>query len=148
MLKDVRAVFFDIGETLGVYQPDPDLQTTAINRMIELLGIALSPDVFCQELEVRHKAYVRWREESLIEVGEEELWTRWLLPDLPTERTRTAARELTRLWRGRAGKRALREDAPSTVRELVRRGYVLGIISNTTLRHFRPAKMAGSESTR
>ncbi len=143
MLKNVRAVFFDFGETLGVYQPDPDLEATAVPRMLELLGIAHSPDAFCQELETRHKAYVRWREESLIEVSEQELWTRWLLPDLPPEQTCSVARELTRLWRGRAGKRVLREDAPSTVRELIRRGYVLGIISNTTSPRETPECLKG-----
>jgi putative hydrolase of the HAD superfamily len=131
MLRDVRAIFFDIGGTLGVRQPDPDLASAALPRMLELLGMEQSPQVFGEELTTRYKAYVRWRHESLIEVCEEELWTRWLLPGLPSEMVRPIAHELTQLWRNRGGKQVLRKDAPTVIRELGRRGYRLGIISNT-----------------
>ncbi len=132
MLRDIKAIFFDIGDTLAVRQPDVDMATAAVPRMLELLGIAQSPMHLCRELETREAAYKRWRQESLIEVCEEELWTRWLLPDLPPEQTRSIAQELNQLWRNRGGKRVLREGAPAVIRELGRRGYRLGIISNTT----------------
>lgn len=131
MLRDVRAIFFDIGDTLGVRRPAADLQAAAMPRMLELLGSTQSPFAFGEELERRYRAYIAWRQESLIEVCEEELWTRWLLPGLPSETVRPIALELTQLWRNRGGKRVLREDAPSVLRELGRRGYRLGIISNT-----------------
>jgi HAD superfamily hydrolase (TIGR01662 family) len=67
----------------------------------------------------------------MLEACEEELWTRWLLPDYPPERIAPLAGRLTRLWRDHDGRRIPRPDAKSTIIELHRRGYVLGIIANT-----------------
>ncbi len=139
MFRNIRAIFFDIGETLGVRKPDMARQAAAVPRMLDLLGIDQSPETWRQELEMRYEAYVAWRQESLIEVCEQELWARWLLPDLPVERTRAHALELTRLWRSLGGKRDLRDDVPATIRELVNRGYRLGIISNTVTSQETPA---------
>ena len=66
-----------------------------------------------------------------MEVREKDLWTKWLLPDYPPEIIAPLSRELTRLWRDHGGKRVPRPDVKTTVPELHRRGYTLGIIANT-----------------
>jgi HAD superfamily hydrolase (TIGR01662 family) len=67
----------------------------------------------------------------LIEASERELWTKWLLPAYPAEKIGLLAGKLTRLWRDHDGRRVPREDVKSTVLELHKRGYILGIIANT-----------------
>jgi HAD superfamily hydrolase (TIGR01662 family) len=67
----------------------------------------------------------------MIEASEKELWTKWLLPDYPAEKIGPLAGKLTRLWRDHDGRRVPREDAKSTILELHKRGYILGIIANT-----------------
>ena len=60
-----------------------------------------------------------------------ELWLQYLLPDYPAERVAPHAAKLTRLWRDHDGRRLAHDDVVPTLKELVRRGYKLGIIANT-----------------
>ena len=60
-----------------------------------------------------------------------QVWTRFLLPDFPAEKIAPLTGKLTRLWRDKDGRRVPRHDVKSTVIELSKRGYVLGIIANT-----------------
>lgn len=59
------------------------------------------------------------------------MWTQWMLPDFPEEKIAPLSSKLTRLWRDCDGRRVARPDVKSTVIELYKRGYVLGIIANT-----------------
>ena len=67
----------------------------------------------------------------LLDVSEMELWLQYLLPDYPAERVAPNAARLTRLWRDHNGRRLAHDDVIPTLKELVRRGYKLGIIANT-----------------
>ena len=68
---------------------------------------------------------------TLLDAGEMELWSQHLLPDYDKERVCANAGRLTRLWRDHDGRRVPRDDVKSTIIELDRRGYTLGIIANT-----------------
>lgn len=120
-----------MGDTLGIRVTDPAAQTLARSQFATLLGTTEPVDTLLLRLDERYKAYIRWRQETLIEVSEEELWKRWLLPDSPVTRTQAVAEELTVLWRNCYGRRVLRDDAPSVITQLRDRGYRLGIVSNT-----------------
>lgn len=131
MYRDIEAVFFDMGDTLGIRVADPAAQSHARSQLTALLGTEEPAETLLLRLDERYKVYVRWRQETLIEVSEEELWNRWLLPDSRAPRTRAMAEELTLLWRSCYGRRVLRDDAPSVIAQLRDRGYRLGIVSNT-----------------
>ncbi len=142
MNRNIEAIFFDIGDTLRTTLPDPAAQTQAGARLKALLGANGADDARVEQLNERYRAYHQWRQQSLIELSEKELWTRWMLPDLPARRVEAMAEELTHLWRARGGRHRLRPDAPRVIAELSRRGYALGIISNTICAHDAPQMLS------
>jgi putative hydrolase of the HAD superfamily len=130
--RGVAAVIFDIGGTLRERVSDEKFQTQAVERVLTLLGKPDAPREYLDELARRHHAYSEWAQERLIESSEEEVWTRWLAPELPRERIAPHAVELTIAWRNRYGRATPRPDARRVIVELGARGYRLGVISNTT----------------
>ncbi|HKJ26148.1 MAG TPA: TIM barrel protein, partial [Anaerolineales bacterium] len=61
----------------------------------------------------------------------QDLWTQWIMPELPPEKIRPIAVHLNQLWRETAGQRIFYPETWEVLTELFRRGYRLGIISNT-----------------
>ena len=59
------------------------------------------------------------------------MWTKWLLPDWPAERIDDIVMQLNRLWREATGDRIIFPESKEVVLELFRRGYRLGLVSNT-----------------
>ncbi len=138
MIEGIEAVFFDMGGTLRTRVADEELHHQSVAEFMDLLGMEGPPAAFFQQLSERAKAYKRWSEETLIEAPEEEIWTRWMLPQYPPEQIEPLAEQLTHLWRGTRGRRVVRPDAHRVVAELTRRGYHLGVISNTISAHATP----------
>jgi HAD superfamily hydrolase (TIGR01662 family) len=68
----------------------------------------------------------------MLELNEGELWEKWLLPEADPERVKSNAVLLNKLWRDARSRKIPLNDMADTIRELARRGYQLGIISNTT----------------
>lgn len=68
---------------------------------------------------------------SWIELSEEERCTRFLLPDYPAETVLEHCREITLLYSHSKGVRELRPEALPVMQALHKRGYRLGVISNT-----------------
>lgn len=99
--------------------------------LMSLVGAGGMEAEFFDSLDARWKIYRKQSKESLLEACEKDLWTKWLLPDYSAERIGPLAGRLTRLWRDHDGRRIPRPDAKSTILELHRRGYILGIIANT-----------------
>lgn len=131
MSRDIEAIFLDVGNTLRVVVPDEAFQASARQQLMTLVGATGPEQVFFEQLDERWKTYRKQSKESLIEASEKELWTKWLLPNYPQEMIAPLAGRLTRLWRDHDGRRVPRPDVKSTVIELHRRGYILGIIANT-----------------
>lgn len=131
MQPEIEAIFLDVGNTLRIVIEDPEFQKAARQQLMTLVDARESPTDFFEKLEANWKAYRKSSKNSLLEASEHELWTKWLLPDYPVEKIAPLAGKLTRLWRDRDGRRVPREDAKSTIIELYRRGYKLGIIANT-----------------
>ncbi len=131
MTAEIEAIFLDVGNTLRIVIEDPEFQADAVKQIMELTGAQEPADVFIKKLEGRFKAYRRWAKESLLEASERELWTRYMLPDFPEDRIGPLAGKLTRMWRDHDGRRVPRSDVSLVVKELVRKGYTLGIIANT-----------------
>jgi putative hydrolase of the HAD superfamily len=131
MQRDIQAIFLDVGNTLRIVIADALFQTQAKQQLMALVGATGSVETFFEHLDTRWKAYRKWSFDNLTEASERELWTRFLLPDFPAEKIAPLAGKLTRLWRDKDGRRVPRHDVKSTVLELHRRGYALGIIANT-----------------
>jgi HAD superfamily hydrolase (TIGR01549 family) len=67
-----------------------------------------------------------------MELNERDLWTKWMLPDWPAEQVSALALQLNQLYRAITGTRILFPETPAVLLELFRRGYRLGLVSNTT----------------
>src|SRR5512143_3980080 len=128
---DIQAIFLDVGNTLRVVVKDELFAAQARQQLMALVGTREPEETFFAQLDARWRAYRNWSFENLTEASEKELWTRFMLPDFPPETIGPLAGKLTRLWRDKDGRRVPRPDVKSTVLELSRRGYTLGIIANT-----------------
>lgn len=131
MTPDIEAIFLDVGNTLRIVIEDPEFMANAKKQMVELTGTPMGPDEFFVLLEERYKVLRKRAKETLIEASEKEMWTKWMLPDFPTEKIAPLSGKLTRLWRDSDGRRVPRPDVSMMVKELHKRGYILGIIANT-----------------
>jgi HAD superfamily hydrolase (TIGR01509 family)/HAD superfamily hydrolase (TIGR01549 family) len=131
MVKQIEAIFIDVGATLRYLVEDEPYQAHARQQIATYVGAEESPEAFCDMLDKRYKVYRKWAFETLLEASERELWTKWMLPDWPAERIAPLAGELTYLYRQTMGHRHAQPDAKEVVVELTRRGYRLGILSNT-----------------
>jgi len=131
MYSDIEVIFIDVGATLRVLVEDAPYQAQAKRQIADLVGTTEPAEAFCTELDRRYKVYRKWAFDTLLEASEKDLWTRWMLPDYPAERIGPLAGELTFLYRKTMGRRFAQPDARDVVVELTRRGYRLGIISNT-----------------
>jgi len=130
-VNDIEAILFDMNGTLRMREPHEPTQRAAIDRIRSLLGMENITDAYLDELTRRQKAYSLWAQENLIQLSEEIIWTRWILPDVPPERIKPVAAELTLAWSERKGRTVPKLGAEETLVELKRQGYRLGIISNT-----------------
>ncbi len=131
MNPDIEAIFLDVGNTLRIVLPEADFMTKARQDLMKLVDPQVPEVEFFETLEGRWKAYRKQSKGTLLEASEKELWTQWLLPDQPYEKIAPISGRLTRLWRDHDGRRVPRPDVSHVVKELSRRGYVLGIIANT-----------------
>jgi putative hydrolase of the HAD superfamily len=130
MKPNIEAIFIDLGNTLRVLIKDEQHQSSAREKITQLVGAPESPDKLCELLDERYKVYRKWAFQTRIEASESDLWRQWLLPDFPLEVISPIATELTYQYRQTMGKRILQQDARQVISELDKRGYQLGIISN------------------
>ncbi len=132
MTNQIEAILFDMGGTLRNSIPkDGRSKVEAAQRIINLLGGNAVPEEFAQLLSVRAKAYSRWARNTLVELNERELWKKWMLPDWPAGKINELAIPLNQLWREGTGERLIFPETKEVVLELFRRGYRLGLVSNT-----------------
>jgi HAD superfamily hydrolase (TIGR01509 family) len=131
MKHNIEAIFIDTGNTMRIVKQDPVSQYRAMEQIAKLMGVQKLPDSFFDILNQRYESYKKWAKETLLQVSEVELWTRWLLPDYPVAQVSSCAERLTELWLQRGGLRVPRPDVKPTIIELSQRGYTLGIIANT-----------------
>jgi len=132
MTNQIEAILFDMGGTLrGSEKKDETEKIEIVQKIIEILGADTSPEAFTELLTERTKAYRGWAKKSLIDVNERELWTQWLLPDWPADQIAGLAMQLNALWREATGDRIIFPETKEVVLELFRRGYRLGLVSNT-----------------
>ena len=127
----INTIFIDLGDTFRVIRKDADYILAAKRRIVELLGVDADPIEFYREvIEPRYDRYREWALTFYCEAPEKTLWTRWLAYDYPREQVEAAAAELTMAYRRTKGERVVTDGGAETVKELYRRGYTLGIVSD------------------
>ena len=131
IVRNIDAILFDMNGTLRMREPHEPTQDKATQRILELLGKNDIPDSYWEELASRRKKYSLWAQENLIQLTESEIWTHWILPEYPPEQIGPVAAELTLAWSERNGRTVPKPGAEQMLVELKRRGYQLGVISNT-----------------
>lgn len=130
-MAKIHTIFMDLGDTFRIIRKDPVYIRAAKARIAELLGVTEDPEKFYKEvIEPRYDIYREWVLKWYCEAPEKILWTRWLAYDFPKEKVEAAAVELTYQYRMAKGERVITEGGVETVKELCRRGYTLGIISD------------------
>lgn len=133
MASDIQAILFDMGSTLRrTSKQDSAVKEKKLRELIHILGSDQSPQALFSLLSERAAAYHQWAVATLSELNEAELWTRWMLPDWPADQIAPQAVRLNQLWRDAIGRRDPLPESKAVVTELFRRGYRLGLVSNTT----------------
>jgi len=128
----IQAIIFDNNGTLRRTVRRSDAEKAEwIKPLQQAIGSTRPPAEFVTLLTERLRAYRRWSLETLTNLDEQDLWAQWMLPDYPPEQIRPLARELNRLWRQANGVPVIFPEARPVLMELFRRGYRLGIASNT-----------------
>ena len=127
----INTIFVDLGDTFRVIRHDDAYSHAAKKRICELLGVDTDPEEFYRDvIEKRYNKYRDWALTFYCEAPVKTLWTRWLAYDLPRERVETAADALTWEYRKTKGERVVTDGGIETIKELYRRGYTLGIVSD------------------
>lgn len=133
MKTQIEAILFDMGGTLRyTLRRSADEQARIFEQMMALIGAQQPVENFARMLGERARAYKGWADSTHVELKESDLWTRWMLPDYPAERITPVAVQLNQLYRESQGQRIPFPETPGIVVELFRRGYRLGLVSNTT----------------
>jgi HAD superfamily hydrolase (TIGR01549 family) len=148
MTDQVEAILFDMGGTLRrTARRARSEKQQLIRRMMELAGARGSIQNFTRGLSRRAQAYKNWAEQTHIELNERDLWTKWMLPDFPAQQISNMAVQLNQLYREANGSRAVFPESREVILELFRRGYRLGLVSNTTSSVEVPALLKELELT-
>ncbi|HJS18555.1 MAG TPA: HAD-IA family hydrolase [Anaerolineales bacterium] len=133
MNNQIKAILFDMGGTLRrTAKRTPEEKQQGIQSILNLLGVERRVDEFASLLSERALAYKSWAEQTHIELTESGLWTKWMLPDFPPEQVSKMAVQLNQLYREASGTRTILPESRGVILELFRRGYRLGLVSNTT----------------
>lgn len=137
----ITAVVFDLGGTLEeIYYDEAGWQEATHGLRERLRGAGLDPGLSLPDLQATVMAgmvaYRRWREQTLIELPPERVWTEYVFPGrgLPRDRLEAAAEELTLYFENSYMTRTLRPEVPGVLQSLRARGFRLAVISNVISR--------------
>jgi HAD superfamily hydrolase (TIGR01549 family) len=130
MSATIQGIFLDLGGTFRIVAENKPYSDDAKGKIAELTGTPLAPEAFHTLIESRYTGYRKWALHNMCEAPEAVLWTRWLAFDCDQARLERHAGELTYYYRRCKGERLVVPGGVETVKELRRRGYVLGIISD------------------
>lgn len=133
MSQLIKVILFDVGGTLRKTTKREWSEGKAfLEQILSLLEMDSKVDDFASRLTDRARSYQRWARETRMEASEVELWTQWMLPELPKSQVEPLAQRLNQLWRDAWTVKTNLPEASETILGLFRRGYRLGLVSNTT----------------
>jgi putative hydrolase of the HAD superfamily len=131
VIHSIKAILFDVNGTLRKRESNEKFQYEATNRLSQLLTRLDSKDTNLDELEKRQKDYRRWAQDNCVQLTEAEIWSKWLLPKVSSEKISELAPELTLAMSNRKGLHVPMPGSGEVLQELSNRNYRLGIISNS-----------------
>lgn len=134
MEANIKAVFFDIGGTLVMKKKNKQRDLQNIQKIMNLLHETGEISDFVTDLEKKEAEYKLWSKQTLSELTIEERWVRFLGASHPEKLIRENADQLQFLWGTSKSTKTISPDAATTLKELSRRGYLLGTISHTSPR--------------
>ena len=130
--KDIKAVYFDQGGVvMGARIPLADEGEANMKKIMELTGIKEDFRSLKKRLLEGEDRYKKWGMDSLIECTADKVWPRWMLPEVSEKILIPIAEELTLLHFESKGKRTADPNIKKVLIELKKRGYIVGLISNT-----------------
>ena len=133
MSNQTKAILFDMGGTLRrTVQRTEEQNHQVLQRLMDLIRARGSVEDFAHLLAERALSYKQWAEQTRVELSESDLWTKWMLPEFPSEEISSMAVQLNQLYRESTGSRKILPESREVILELFRRGYRLGLVSNTT----------------
>jgi HAD superfamily hydrolase (TIGR01549 family) len=148
MNNQIKAILFDMGGTLRrSVQRTEEQHHQALQRLMDLIRAKGSVADFAHLLAERAISYKQWAEQTRIELSESDLWTKRMLPEFPSEQVSRIAVQLNQLYRESTGVRTILPESREVILELFRRGYRLGLVSNTTSSVEIPALLKELEIT-
>ena len=131
MNTDIHAIYLDLGDTFRIIKKEENYILDAKRKIAEMCGTDEDPEKFYDEvISPRYDVYREWALKYFCEAPEQVLWSRWLAYDRDPERIRKYAGELTYQYRQTKGRRVVVDGGIETVKELNRRGFAVGIISD------------------
>lgn len=131
MNTDIHAIYLDLGDTFRIIKKEENYILDAKRKIAEMCGTDEDPEKFYDEvISPRYDVYREWALKYYCEAPEQVLWSRWLAYDRDPERIRKYAGELTYQYRQTKGRRVVVDGGIETVKELNRRGFAVGIISD------------------
>ena len=130
MTQNIRALFLDLGGTFREVYENRPFSLAARQRIAEICKTDMDPDEYYEFLNKRYDVYREWVLHFMCEPPEQYLWSRWLVPELDKDYIESYATELTYNFRRAKGERLVVPGGIETVKELKKRGYLVGIISD------------------
>ncbi len=135
-------IFFDKGGTLNTNQKHADDGVAKAKEIMDFLGYEGDPKEFRKLLKERDKKLKDWSFTNCYEETVEDMCKKWLFYDAPHfDRIEKNADKLVIMNAHAKGNRVMYPDAAPVVKELKKRGYRVGLISNTVSPTMLPAEL-------
>ncbi len=140
--ENIEVIFFDKGGTLSKpVTGGKDWGLPNYKKIMDIVGAVGNVANFGAQLVLNDKNYKKWAMKSWVELSEEDRCTRFLFPDFPEDIVEANAEELTLLFSRSKGERVLRDEALPVIKALFKKGYRIGIISNTVSKVLVPGEL-------
>lgn len=141
MNQNIKAIFFDIGNTLVNKVNHGYRDLSVIDEMVRFLNLNCSSEELVAKITTGEIKYKSTQSRTLADLPLEERWTKFILPDYPEDFIRNHAAQLQDRWSESRGKKWIPEETTSTLRELSNRGYILGTISHTSPKYLQESSI-------
>ena len=141
-ISKIDFIFFDKGGTLSYQNPHPDDGVAEAKKIMDFLGYKGDAAEFRKTLKERNLKYKKWSLESCYEDTVEDMCKKWLFFDAPLiEKLDDHADELIIMTSHVKGDRIIYPEATPLIKEMKRRGYRVGLISNTVSPTMVPSEL-------
>jgi putative hydrolase of the HAD superfamily len=146
MISGWRALLFDFGGVFEDLEVDEGQLEKGLYKIKSLLNENL-PDISSrwsdESIMDGLKAYQDWSKKSFRELASPELWSNFLLREwgVKANTIRSFAEDMSYILEFFMYRRRLRPEGKSTLREIKRLGYLVGLVSNTISQKLIPDRL-------